>query len=289
MISRIGAGAMATLVTAAVVLFASSQPLLSAPKRYATAPLDITPRYIPVDYQGQDPDAIYDALQTEPQGQFESTQAYEKRLAAVAQRPLVGAMTVKDTFAFRVNCGATYDADERKMTVVISANDGWSIETRRQEQVDSSFDAENFYSATSKVTTYVVDGTVLTVDNISSFLTEHKNDDMLDTVREYLNSANAPLGDGEFEYDIYSSFYMSAAAAKSIKYNLSALVVCTLDAFEPNRYTETLLSSSQATFDTPQIVVQSWRAIHVNVKRILVYNKRTGQIITSILPDKKPV
>lgn len=75
---------------------------------------------LPPNFAGQDAKTLFtqlsDLKRRLMKSEFETTAEYEKRVAQEKQKPLLGNLTIRDTFSLVVsNVEASYDADSQKM------------------------------------------------------------------------------------------------------------------------------------------------------------------------------
>ncbi len=109
--------------------------------RYSIVPFDPSVQVLPRDFRGHDPEQVYAALVRAKlaKDQFESSEAYSRRIETLKNQPILGSLTLQSLFAFDlelfdryrlpldasysgVPVRPTYDADNERMAVSLESN-----------------------------------------------------------------------------------------------------------------------------------------------------------------------
>ncbi len=99
------------------------QKQTSTTSHYSTIPFDENATEFPPNDPGHDPFEVYEGVRRiwksiKPKDEFETTSAFDSRVAGAFQKPVLDLLTVEDVFAFRLrDWRASYDADAEILNI----------------------------------------------------------------------------------------------------------------------------------------------------------------------------
>jgi hypothetical protein len=246
----------------------SNQAKTESKPSHDSLPFILKGEQLSANYLGHDIKEIYKILQERnaPKGEFETTAAYESRLANNTNLPLKSGLPLQSTLAFRVDYEAQhleYDADRQTMKFIIPVEnkDKYAFNSKKEDEintqiesvktVDRTFAASNSYGARATVEVATFDLYNLRFTNLRNFV-------------------------NKFESTFYELKYrIPIEKAKAAKENFSLLYVTNLVSpfvdYKKGYGAETTLSSPyRYTFNYNYVVGE--------VKEIIIFNRATGEI-----------
>lgn len=225
---------------------------------FAITPFDLTAEKLPENYAGHSILDIYQKLVIpKSKGEFEKSEEYEARLDRWKATPILGKITPSDTLAFWVSelsapdvLSLQYDADTEKLTANIAFG--------------------HYYGDTGDVRW-------LEMFYNSKSLGQYMGITRMGVKFRVASHAASRIGIGVTESiePISLSKDISRDEAVRIKPLLRVFAIVTLD--EPYKLDGT--KSVTASLDDPNEWLIKYRGLYVNLKAILIVNKKTGEII----------
>lgn len=217
---------------------------------------DLNQTKLPLNFVGLDPVVTFKKLSeseavlnaTRGKSSFETTEAYNARLAKVKNTPLFGSTTTDTLVYFTLDyADDKYNADTKKMSVDLSFDlepysDGLALNLGDKKLTGTSV-GQNSYGATATIRKY---------ERTSYYL-----------------KPNARLSQSEF------SFIVEPEKAKEIYYSgLKVLVVGKLAA----PFIKTKENLSTPTLNNPEMIASSDNQLVMDVVAIWLYNEKTGEV-----------
>lgn len=226
---------------------------------YTNTPFDLSLTKLPPAYKGIDPALLCMNLGKNFPGksEFETTDAYNARVATAKTTPVIGTVTPQSLMAFQIeptSITTLYDADHHKMNVMMG---DWLLFTKISNV--GAAQAENGFGATF---------TVVKADTIHILLKMKNDKDFTST------SFVCP---------------MDAQTAMSVKPSLGILVVCQLAEQTEQGGSGAPYLGSEAFTDEPTVQfphegLTTRIFIQSTFKEILIYNTATGKVLLTIKP-----
>ncbi|WP_243374585.1 hypothetical protein [Geotalea sp. SG265] len=249
---------------------AAQKKLREEAKKYTSAQIDTSLKKLPPKYFGNDPRAIYTAiekrLEQAEKNEFETTEQFQKRLEKQNSNPIIGKIKSEGLFALQASyVDSKYSADTSEMNVYLHLGYSQREISLSSIKIDAgSYEGTNGFGARTIV----------------------KNAD-----HEEYAAVPSNYTDFEFPYiettgqSIGVKFALNPNEAKIAKNDMRVLLIAKL--------TAPLISENQryhsATFSSPYNGVFSDRYIHINLSEIWIYNQKTGQIYSKIARKVDPI
>jgi TonB family protein len=287
-------------VSVATVEKTESKPPIQP--QYSTQAFDLSATLLPNNYLGHNVIDIYkrlDELQkTSQKGEFETTEAFQKRITAEASKPLVASLTRNSIFAFVIGKPDTkYDADQQLMSVnqKLSSvkNAAESLDDKRMSlnwgivsRDISSYTGSNAYGAQVEVKRSLAEFYTLAFANYEQFpivqyLTEIEQETAA-TIKKMWERAGLtkPKEDIKKNAAFSTNIKMDVQKAIKAKENIKILIVCRLTepyAFEGSMY-------KKPTINSPQESAFLFKNLNVELLEIWFFDSSTGEIYVKQRP-----
>jgi TonB family protein len=116
------------MIAMAMGLMAQNNEKHSAPSpRFSVLPFDQSVASLKPFYLGNNVTALYEALAPRERlltkSEFETSSAFDERINAFANSSILGSLRPNDVFAFEIKPTVSYDADSRKLRIVLGNDD----------------------------------------------------------------------------------------------------------------------------------------------------------------------
>jgi hypothetical protein len=144
-----------------------AHPSTASPQTsYLTAPFDPTVSHLSAHFKGHDITALLRVIEYAPslkdKSEFETTAAYDARIASFSNHPLYGALRATSLIALVVpanRASFTYEADTQRLATSFdpgteSDTNYPSVALRHSTRVSGSYEASNAFNAHTRVTKY---------------------------------------------------------------------------------------------------------------------------------------
>jgi hypothetical protein len=242
---------------------------------YSDSPFGITSlewSKVPLNFYGNDFSKLYALLLTsfKAKDEFETTEAYQKRIAEGAERVLTGKLSANSLMAFRydltdksIDFSAKYNADKQVLSVVIesklvsvlsfdnSLKSGYGIPTKDAELNKlGTYEGQNAYGAKKEVEKSELNQYLFTFNNIREF-------------KPFLS-----------DNDISLELSLPPEQAREAKSNLSYLLITRLS----KPYAGIDVDRLTPKIDNPVDVTSFKRYLSGRIEEIWIYNRKTGEI-----------
>jgi len=248
---------------------------------YSQVPFDISATELPANFRGHDVQTLYDELSKRrrySKSEYETTEQFKQRAAAVGSAPLVGSITSKALLAFVVpEPDVLYDADKGviNMNVEYSAfkpesdAKGYSA-VIKTKSFNRSYVGSNAYGATASVSQTFGFSYELFWDNTDEKVMKKSG--------------------------IGTAVQMDVETARRIKPSLAALMICTLKPIQSAcRYLkdcERLTFSSgtvseRPTFNRPYDQVRVRGLLNATLLAVWYFDSTSGKVYAKIQPPVK--
>jgi hypothetical protein len=248
---------------------ATLKKLRDEAKKYTSAQIDTNLEKLPPKYFGNDPKAIFTALEERKgkaeKSEFETTEQFQKRLEKENSMPIIGKIKSDDLLSLQVNDAVfKYSADTSEMNIYLNLDYGERAITLSYIDINiRSYLASNSFGASTIV----------------------KNSDHEKYAAVPINYTEFPYRDTIGQHYIGVKIALNPNEAKKAKNDMRVLLIAKL--------TDPLISENQryhgATFSSPYNGVFSDRYIHINLSEIWIYNQKTGQIYSKIARKVDPL
>lgn len=252
---------------------------------YSNAEIQISLEQLPERYRGVDPEVLYKLLDERTKqvekDEFETSEAFERRRAAVRQAAIVGNLTERSLFAFMLAGGGTssvldkvrsvYNADRGEMETSIEIATpvvGVTIDSTRRAatlkhvmQPSTSYIGQNAYGAKVEIEkqfTYIYE---IIIDNFHLF----------------------PFDLSSYRTTLPVTIKIDSASARAAKPSIRVLALSSIA--RPNLLRGFL--SHKPTVTEPKDSLMAFQHLIVVVQEFWVYNYETGQIYVKIKPGMK--
>ncbi len=246
---------------------------------YSTVAIDPSATKLPNGYMGQDPAACFVNIVHKvatTKGEFETTEAYNARLAKLKTAPVVGSLSVGDVYAFKLMpdiVSSDYDADKQILHVRMKAtrtvdpfdgplDDMQSLELKDTAVSVDQHDATNGFGAQTTVTEAKDNEVDLLPMNIKAFKLSDTDD-----YKTQLTNVPLPL-----------------STAPAVKPNIAILAIGHLQVFKGNNYIGTLTNTHEATFSNPYQLETLHAYLIMQVDQFWVFNTQTGDVYAKVAP-----
>jgi len=241
----------------------SSKPRTAVSKSiYASTPIDVDAENLPPNYRGHSCRSIAKKLSSLKleKSEFETTAAYEDRLASLATLPVSGAVLLKDAVAFIPEVSLLtekYDADQG--TLNVQTYWGLSIQVLNSslvlsEKIESDLRSAKTYEAANAYGRKVLVQSS-SYDTCGIAFANHKS-------REHPPTS------------INESFTMAPDEARSAKGNLTLIYIGTFAKPDHARFVDTI----KPTIDRPREILWSGDAVVIDLAQIWIINRTTGTV-----------
>jgi hypothetical protein len=242
-----------------VLCFGFSPTSVNKPKEkqiYPSTPFDTKAKTFPRGYSGNNIVAIYELLSKAfpPKDEFESTEAYRKRLQAPYPKEFFNFVIGKKFHNFDVNVTTSpniyihYDPDTQNMNISINAGDGEGVVIIKDISVPVGK-----YLGSNKF------GVKVVVRKIDS--------------RKYCIRLSNIFRGKEINFKI------SPEEGRDLKNNLGILFVCKISPHgDPPVYYFSSFNQIEPTIDYPTEINESEFQVNVDIYEIWTFNHRTGTI-----------
>lgn len=252
---------------------------------HSTAQIDPSIKQLPRNYEGADPQILYEALEKRSKenvkGEFETTEAFKTRVAREETRPLTGSITRDGLIPLAVSkesdifdkVTSLYDADKNELAISIEMDsaiigvqadlDKRSLPLRYVFRPSSFYIGQNAYGARVKIEkryTYIF---ALLLENFRDFLTSPS--------RSYKDVRTVRLNMTPIE----------ALAAKPV---LRVLVLARLR--EP--YFRQGFTRHEPTVLEPKDTLSIYQYLVADATEFWFYNYATGEIYAKLQPRRAP-
>ncbi len=269
------------------------------------------------NYLGNDPKSVYSAIKkrtvTEKKGEFETTKAFEKRLQAESQTPVLGKVGLNGTFAFQSeDAEISYSADNSEFTIVIKPwkisepsdytlaklkdpsfkstafNPNAKVIPLNRERVGSkSYIASNNFGASTVVDESNYEVYELAIANYLEFpfretITEEAQqrikvwEQMLSKSGSYKHEPY--ITEYDKEWTVTDTVAANPEEAKNIKNNIRLLFIGKLDV----PYIAESVIHRKPTMSSPTEFTSIIRYLYVKLEEIWIYNVSSGHIYSKI-------
>jgi hypothetical protein len=246
---------------------------------YSSSEFDPRNDSLPPNFKGHDIARVFEALvelkNTSEKSEFETTEQWHRRQDTIQQNSIIGSLNVSSTWVFQSdNIQSVYDADRQILHAyvplhsVLTANGSdsavrsiWS----KFESRDSSYMGANGFGAVTEVTDTQYTIYHVAFENVHSFPTAEIKDSDSFSIREC----------------IHASTSLGVAAAKAVKSQLSALIICRLT----SPFTMSHYESESATFDHPYASHSYDNFVVAELLGVWIYDQASGIIYAKLSPD----
>jgi hypothetical protein len=242
---------------------ATLRKLSKEAKKYTSAQVDTSLKKLPPKYFGNDPKAIFTAIELRTKkaekSEYETTEQFQKRLEKENGMPIIGKIKSDGLFSLQVSdADFKYSADTSEMNIYLNLDYSDRAITLSSIDIDSvSYTASNSYGASALV----------------------KNSDHEKYAAVPSNYTEFPYRDTSGQHYIGVKIILNQNEAKNAKNDMRVLLIAKL--------TDPLISEKEryhgATFSSPYNGVFSDRYIHINLIEIWIYNQKTGQIYSKVV------
>ncbi len=279
----------------AFILAASAQSGQKAPTEgpqvaYSQVPFAISATQLPPHFAGHDIVMLYNAFDKLSQikrDEYETTETFNQRTAALRLKPVVGSITTQAVLAFAVPVSTTappwyadgfssrYDADKRLVDFEVQCSKyrpsyGAIPSPKLRRSIGYSVAINTDTTSHDGIGSTAFGATVAT-----THIHEEQYEVVWDNAREYKNKAAV----GETVYKMNSSVQADPEAARRIRETLSALVVCSLKDDVPTFYDT---EGYSATLDHPTSRL-TWRHfLNTTLLAVWFFDSASGKVYARI-------
>jgi len=246
---------------------------------YATSELDRTIEKLPPNFNGHDIALVYSAFEERKKesekSEFETTEQWHQRQAALLLKPIIGRMTAGSIWAFKiVDVRSVYDADNQVLHVYVPLHEvrssaGLASNFRSMwakfKSTDSSYVCTNGFGATAEV-----QNTRYTIHHVA-----------FGNAQAFPTVPTVEVKDGDLStVAIHVSVPSEPDAARQMKPELSALAVGRLTA----PFTTSLYYGDTATVSSPYATQNQGNCVMTELLEIWIYDRNSGVIHAKVRP-----
>lgn len=251
-------------------------------------PFDTSVSKLPVNFQGHNIIELYETLsrRLSAKGEFETSQAYDKRITQALTRPIKGQLTPRSTMAVVVDLslpgkitGLKYNADTQMMQAVLYTGDiplgmGGDYNSKKDQLViygpeekkaKDSYVANNAYGVEREVSEIECNAYNLIMLNGRQFEFKFSEFGLMGETQNLFNTK------------------MDIASAKQSKANIDLLIVFQI----ASPYVRKFTNYFTPTIDVPVDKTTNSHYIYVNVSEMWLFNTKTGKIYDKLVAQQR--
>lgn len=246
-----------------------SKPVRTA-RSFLVTPFDLSQTSLSPDFHGHDITAVFKAIKNSPalqeKSEFESTSAYQTRVAGFTQEVLYGSVTPNGYFGFIVFAPEIkYDADSQTLAVTLRGF-AYSSDPKLDEVLIQDIDRKDSYIGSNAF------GAQVEVESTYS-----ENYGVLFNQGNWLFGGTKPadpLNGRHFTY----LMPMAPDEAKAFKANVRLLLVCRLS---PPWYRQTSVRNAP-TLDFPHDYHVEQNYLQAEPEQLWIFDQQTGEVIRKL-------
>lgn len=276
----------------------SRKPAVLAAPKISEVPFDETllkSERLPMNFTGNSFDTVKMLIPpavTAPKGEFESSEAYKRRLDNAGETVLSNAVKLNSLFAFRTTeLVSKYDADAEALSVRLPVKQALlelflsrlessyrTILLSSDRQIVGRYIGQNAFGAQKEITKTEVRSRYFVLKNYSAFKEFFQQDPYGTGYSREFNPEFDSYRTNDFEFRVN----LSPSVAERAKSEMAALLIVRLS----DPYSGVSIHRTEPKMDYPQDVTDFQNYLVGEILQIWLFNKSTGEIYRKIIPTQ---